>query len=207
MYRVIICLVALMFMAACETGGGTKKNATLDELSRWRAIADSAYAKRQYKRAINHYKKISAVIPQDKEIFFRMGNAYNRLGNTASALSAYKEVLIRDNTYSKAWYNSSMIQLKIAAEIFQEAVRHLNSDDPVYIASIRASEELLTLINDSSKIISAGYSKASRPTLDPDDVEVIILNDSSNPEASMLKQSSKLETISDDKQGSTDQIK
>lgn len=191
--------MTFMLVVACETSGGTQENATLEELGRWRAIADSAYAQQQYKRAINYYKKISVVVPQDAEIWFRTGNAYNRLGDTANALSAYKEVLIRDNTYSKAWYNSSMIQLKIAAETFQEAARHLKSDDPVYMASIRASEELLTLINSSNKTISAGYNTMKTPALNPDDVEVIILNQGNGKsETIKLKQSNTLKTVPDD---------
>lgn len=206
MYKIISSLMVLLFITACETSGDVRErgNATLSELGHWRAIADSAYSKQQYQRAVNHYRKISAVVPQDTEVWFRMGNAYNRLGDTENALSAYKEVLVRDSTYSKAWYNSSMIQLKIAAEMFQEAVRYLKSDDPVYIASIRASEELLTLINDSNKIISAGYDTVKSSVLNPDDVEVIILNqDKKKPSTIKHEQSKKLKTLHDDKQGNS----
>ena len=170
----------LIFISGCETGGGTRQQSTLEELDRWRAIADSAYAKKQYKRALNHYSKISAAVPQDAEVRFRIANANNRLGNAQAALAAYKEVLVRDNTFSKAWYNSSMIQLKIAAQAFQEATQHLKSNDPVYIASMNAAEELLQLIDESNAMVANGYTLHKKQVLHPDDVEVIILKQSSD---------------------------
>ena len=175
--KVLFILSSLLILISCEYSGGVREEATLEELDRWRAIADSAYAKQQYPRALNHYLKITESVPHDAEVWFRLGNTYNRLGESEQALESYKEALIRDNTYSKAWYNRSMVQLRMAAETFQEAVMHLRSDDPVYQASMKASEELLELINRSNKMIAGGYAtKAKEPVLSPDEVEVIILN-------------------------------
>ena len=185
MHKIIIYL-SILLLVACETGGGMREQTTIEELDRWRAIADSAYAKGQFKRARNHYLKISVAVPQDAEIWFRLGNVYNRLEDSENALSAYKEALVRDNTYSKAWYNRSMIQLKVAAQSFQEAVRHLKSDDPVYIASIKTSEALLAIINDSNKTIAAGYKASKGPVLATDSVEVIILKQSDKHEPNEL---------------------
>lgn len=188
MMRWVSILLFLFSLTACETNQKVKTTGSLEEIESWRTLADKAYRDQQYDVALTHYENISSVVPHDAEIWFRIGNTRNRLGQHEDALSAYSEAIIRNSAYSKAWHNRSMLQLKIAAEGFQEALQHIKPSDPVYKSSIRASQKLLEVIEQSNAIISTEYDVTKSKAYSPADVEVIIMKESRSAESTEDKQ-------------------
>jgi len=180
--RRVLCVIFFLALQSCASNSNID---SLKELREWRITADKSYSEKDYTKALQYYKKVSEVLTDDAEIWFRIGNTYNRLGRYDDALEAYKETLVRDSTYSKAWYNSGLIELKKAANLFHESSEHINPDDPIYEINQFTKEELISLVKRNNALLNQALQERAPRIVDPDQVEVIVLDN--KPKKSTVK--------------------
>ncbi len=170
MQRVLVVLAALV-LAACAS------MTDLSTLAQWRAKADKAYQEGQYSTALSYYQKLSKAAPSEAEIWFRLGNTHARMDQTDEAVKAYREAVLRDNRFSKAWYNAGFNQLRASAQTFSEATRYLSPDDPIYKIAKSYNEQLLQLMEHQNKVLAKAADKEQNKTpVDVSKVEMIVLD-------------------------------
>jgi tetratricopeptide (TPR) repeat protein len=170
MQRVLMVLAALV-LAACAS------MTDLSTLAQWRAKADKAYQEGQYATALSYYQKLSKTAPSEAEIWFRLGNTHARMDQTDEAVKAYREAVLRDNRFSKAWYNAGFNQLRASAQTFSEATRYLSPDDPIYKIAKSYNEQLLQLMEHQNKVLAKAVDKEQNKTpVDVSKVEMIVLD-------------------------------
>jgi len=95
------------------------------------ARADASYENKDWVGAANDYGSLVKVMPQDTNFWFRYANALARADRPDQAIAAYREVLVRDARYAKAWFNMGIVQLRQAASSFSRMDSNVAADDPL----------------------------------------------------------------------------
>ena len=179
-WPVVLLWCAILALQGCVTP--VQSNETTIQVTVGKAI--SAYEKGDYAEAVKHYRQLIEILPKDSELWFRLGNAYARQGNSMMAIEAYSEALVRDPQDSRAWHNRGMVQLEMAAANYAEAIATLKAGDPMVAVANKASEEILLLLNrinrqsqsSSAEVPAVQGQPGSNPTGQGGGVEVIVLN-------------------------------
>lgn len=143
---VILILAGLVSACASIPGtksGGEEGNTDMFELER---KADAAYQKGDMAASEKDYLELVKKMPEEALHWFRLGNIYARTQRPDAAIVAYREAVLRKPDYSKAWYNMGIIQLKEAANTFNEMQVHTHSDDTLHLEGKRLLEEILKII-------------------------------------------------------------
>lgn len=162
---------SLLLLASCASGPD------LVTVAEWRTKADEAYRAGQYPVALRHYRKLSEAVPAEAEVWFRLGNTHARMGQTDEAVKAYREAVLRDRQFAKAWYNAGFNQLRASAQTFSEAMQYLPPDDPVFRIAKSYNEQLLQLMEKQNSELVKMSEKENSPTpVDVDKVEMIVLD-------------------------------
>ena len=170
MQRVLVAL-AVLVLSACAS------MTDLSTLAEWRAKADKAYQEGQYPTALRYYQKLSKAASSEAEIWFRLGNTHARMDQTDEAVKAYREAVLRDNRFSKAWYNAGFNQLRASAQTFSEATRYLSPDDPIYKVAKSYNEQLLQLMEQQNTALAkASEKEQNKKPVDVSKVEMIVLD-------------------------------
>ncbi|MDC0068009.1 tetratricopeptide repeat protein [Gammaproteobacteria bacterium] len=175
----------VFFLTGCAASPPSNEAAIRTALQQ----ATSAYAAGDYGRAVKSYRQLTDLLPKDAELWFRLGNAYARQGNSAQALDAYAEALVRNPQDGRAWHNRGIVQLEMAASNYTEAIATLKAGDPMLPVAERAAEEILLLLNrvnrQSGSLASqqrVSQNSAARDAPGPEQgVEVIVLNKPQTP--------------------------
>lgn len=147
-----IALAALFVVVLGGCGGETTRReaqpaASLDfEASA--AAAREAYEARDWRTAERHYAVLAKEIPQEAEYWFRLGNIYARTGRPDLAVRAYRETLVRDADFAKAWFNMGIVQLRQAANSFLKMEIHVAEDDPMRVQAGRAYRSILEILDE-----------------------------------------------------------
>ncbi len=172
MVRRIVMLLAVVLLAGCMS------SPSLSTLAEWRTKADKAYQDGQYPTALQYYKKLSQATPSEAEVWFRMGNTHARMDQIDEAVKAYREAVLRDSHFAKAWYNAGFNQLRASAQTFSEALRYLPPSDPVFQIAKSYNQQLLQLMeqqNQALEKLSANKKEEQKP-VDVSKVEMIVLD-------------------------------
>jgi tetratricopeptide (TPR) repeat protein len=134
----MLLLPVLMLLVACNAQNTKSISANkieseqiLEELIKLKQNAQVAYQNRDWNKAVEYYGSLSQRIPNDAEIWFRLGNSYARLNKHGAAIQSYQQALNRDPRNSKTWHNLGIVQLKLAANTFVEMQSNINADDPL----------------------------------------------------------------------------
>ena len=136
-----------LFLSACN-GLQTKKeqaDPAFDGLESNRLAAE-AYEREDFVESEKHYTKIVKEVPNEILPWFRLGNIYARTNRYDAAILAYREVLVRDQSYVNAWYNLAIVQLKQAAGSFNEMQIYTDPSHPLHQRSKETFEGILDLI-------------------------------------------------------------
>jgi len=144
MRRGIPALAALLILAGCATTGGERLPPA--DLLETREIAEQAYADERYTEALPIYQALAESVPQDAEIWFRLGNIHARLDQPQQAIRAYEETLVRDPGQSKAWHNLGVIHLRNAANAYSQLCANASASDPLCRHAMETLEGLNALI-------------------------------------------------------------
>ena len=97
-----------------------------------RQQADTAYSNNELNTSAVLYEKLIRRVPEEPEHWFRLANIYVRTNRPQEAIDLYREALVRDPKFSKAWYNLSIVQLKQTAYNLNEMLIYTNEDDALY---------------------------------------------------------------------------
>jgi len=134
----ILLLPILMSLVACNlqntksiSANETEAKENLEELIKLKQNAQVAYKNKDWDKAVDYYGALTQRIPNDSEIWFRLGNSYARLNKHGAAIQSYQQALSRDPRNSKTWHNLGIVQLKLATNTFIEMQNNTNADDPL----------------------------------------------------------------------------
>ncbi len=121
-------VLILLFLPLLGCSGLAKPSAE-DMLSVQREAA-SAYASQDYQRAAKLYGELAEQMPTDAETRYRQGNSLARLGDNNGAIDAYREALMRDPNFVKAWNNLLYVQLQAVGKTLNEMYAYIDPNDP-----------------------------------------------------------------------------
>lgn len=133
-FKRIFLVTLLLSLSACNQLG--IKDEADEEVKRdlfeLQKQADQAYLNDDYSAAERDYEILIRELPEIALHWFRLGNIYVRTNRPAVAINLYKEAVLRDPTYAKAWYNMSIVQLKQTAYSLNEMLLYTDKEDPMY---------------------------------------------------------------------------
>lgn len=146
--QLIFILILASLVSACASIPGTKPGEEEGETDMFELErqADAAYQKGDMTASEKDYLVLVKRMPEEALHWFRLGNIYARTQRPDAAIVAYREAVLRKPDYSKAWYNMGIIQLKEAANTFNEMQVHTHSDDALSIEGKKLLEEILEII-------------------------------------------------------------
>ena len=145
----------LILLAACgstpERGETKPSEEARVDLKVALASGKAAYAAKKWREAERHYAILVKRIPQEPHHWFRLGNIYGRTDRPDLAVAAYREVLVRDSDYAKAWFNMGIVQLRQAANSFRKMEVHIDESEPMRKQATHAYESILAIISGDDK--------------------------------------------------------
>ncbi len=115
--------------------------------------AEQAYEEQDWRKSEQFYTLLLVQrIPENAKHWFRLGNVYARTQRPDAAVVAYREALLRDPKMSKAWFNMGVLQLKQAANSFDELQSYIDMEDPLYTKGRKIFTGIVELIkSDNNK--------------------------------------------------------
>jgi len=132
--KYLIIITLLLAFTGCSQSS-VKKEVEQDakpDLFELQKQADQAYLNDDYTTAERDYAILVKELPEIAEHWFRLANIYVRTNRPVAAITLYREAVLRDPSYAKAWFNMSIVQLKQTAYSLNEMLLYTDKDDPMY---------------------------------------------------------------------------
>jgi len=150
-FNLMVAMVLLSALSAC-TPPGVKpdQEAANSDMFKLEHDADAAYQKGDLVTSETDYLELVKKIPEESLHWFRLGNIYARTHRPDAAIVAYREAVLRNPQNSKAWYNMGIIQLREAANTFNQMQVHTESKDPLYSEGKRLMDEILGIMKNKN---------------------------------------------------------
>ena len=126
-----------------ETNDAVSTDTDLREI---RQRADEAYQNDDLEASAKDYELLIKRVPEEPLHWFRLANIYVRTNRPQLAIGLYREAVIRDPKYAKAWYNLSIVQLKQTAYSLTEMVTYTDPNDPLHKKAQSMLEGIETII-------------------------------------------------------------
>jgi tetratricopeptide (TPR) repeat protein len=137
-------------LSACNMSSvkeGSEETPKIDLLE-LKKETDAAYINDDLVSSEKGYQILVTEMPTVAENWYKLGNVYVRTNRPAAAVNLYREAVLRDPKYSKAWYNLSIVQLKQTAYSLSEMLRYTNINDPLYSKAKEILEGIQTIIKE-----------------------------------------------------------
>ena len=128
--RFFIIITLLFTLAGCVTQQ-VEESPKIDLLE-LQAEADTAYINDDLVTSERGYEILVQEMPTIALHWFRLGNIYVRTNRPDAAINLYREAVLRNPKYSKAWYNLGIVQLKQTAYSLNEMLLYTDINDPLY---------------------------------------------------------------------------
>lgn len=147
-------LAGILFLFALLTGcsqTGLKEVIDLNpekDLLDLQAQAESAYQKNDMAASEEAYQTLVEEMPEVPLHWFRLANIYVRTNRPVAAINLYREAVLRDPTYSSAWYNMSIVQLKQTAYSLNEMLIYVDENDPMYERASKLLEGIKSIVQE-----------------------------------------------------------
>ncbi len=138
-------------LAACNTSSikeeniETSNSANIDYFEIQKQ-ADTAYLNDDLVESEKGYQILVKEKPAIAQNWFRLANIFVRTNRPSAAITLYREAVIRNPKYTKAWYNLSIVQLKQTAYSLNEMIQYADIDDPLYDKAKDLLEGIKTII-------------------------------------------------------------
>ena len=146
----LVCLVPLFFSFGCNQLGVKKEQETeKPDLLVIQEQADQAYLNNDLAAGEQHYLTLVQELPDIPLHWFRLANIYVRTNRPAAAIGLYREALLRDPKYAKAWLNLSIVQLKQSAYSLNEMLLYTDKEDPRYDKGKKLLEGIQKIIQEN----------------------------------------------------------
>ena len=133
--NVFLPLALICLLSACNQLGikkEAKEEPSEQDMFEIQRRADQAYQDNDLASAEKDYETLIKVSPEIASHWFRLGNIYVRTNRPVAAINLYREAVLRDPTFSKAWFNLSIVQLKQTAYSLNEMLIYVDESDPMY---------------------------------------------------------------------------
>lgn len=149
--------ILLLQLAACATVNSTSNTTansrkaeepTKLNMVEIREQADIAYANEDLVTSEKNYEILIKELPEEAEHWFRLANIYVRTNRPYAAISLYREAVIRDPKFAKAWYNMGIVQLKQTAYSLNEMLIYTDKQDPLYSKAATMLEEIKSIVKE-----------------------------------------------------------
>ena len=151
-------LAALLAIGGCSSLAPKSAGRGADEVKATAARAEESYAKGEWATAAEAYAVLTEQMPQDANLWFRYANALARSDQPDRAVTAYREVLVRDAHSSKAWFNMGIVQLRQAANSFSRMESNVTADDPLRTQGQQVYGAILKVLS-----YDTGHAPAAKP--------------------------------------------
>ena len=147
--KFITVLLLLTNLSGCNTIGlkDTEDAPEIDLLA-LRDEADSAYLNDDLKTSEENYTILVKEMPEEALHWYRLANIYVRTNRPDAAINLYREAVIRDPEFSKAWYNLGIVQLKQTVFSLNEMLIYTDRNDPLYSKAATILEEIKDIIRE-----------------------------------------------------------
>lgn len=123
----VVMALACVGLASCAS---SQPRPTLAGVKTLQDQAERDAAAGRTEQALMGYQKLANQLPTNADVWFRLGNAYVRIGQPEQAVEAYQQVLKIDPKHAKAWHNLGVLRLRQAAAAFSESAVDANGSDP-----------------------------------------------------------------------------
>lgn len=133
---------ALLALLLVLSGCSTIKSETFKVLD-LNSLADQAYREKRCDDAIALYSRLAKQLPKNTESFLRIGNCHARNLRQNDAIAAYRNAVVRDPYYSKAWYNIGLIQAQMLGQTMAKMGSYLDPADSSMDGMRTLSQEVL----------------------------------------------------------------
>lgn len=113
-----------------------------------RQKADQAYIDDDFVASEEYYTVLVKEVPEEAEHWFRLANVYVKTDRPYAAMNLYREAVIRDPEFTRAWYNLGIVQLKQTAFSLNEMLIYTDSNDPLHSKAEIMLEKIKAIINE-----------------------------------------------------------
>jgi len=138
--NIFLLLLFGLFLTGCATTVPPLKIETV------MAEAKAAYQAKNWKVAEEKFGQLVSLMPGEAEFWFKLGNIYARTNQPDKAITAYKEVVIRNPKFAKAWHNLSVMSLRQTTHMFIEMLQYLDPEDPLFSIAKQTGNDLLAIM-------------------------------------------------------------
>ncbi len=108
--------------------------------------AAKAYQEKNWALAEEKYSYLISQSPNVAEIWFRLGNIYAHTKKPEKAITAYREAVIRQPEYSKAWHNLGIISLRQTTALYLEMLKNIKDSSPLYAHAKKTADALIKIL-------------------------------------------------------------
>jgi tetratricopeptide (TPR) repeat protein len=115
-----------MSLMACTQHSVKDVQQTLDK----QVQADQYYAQDDCDKALPLYLELANTMQLDTQNLLRAGNCYAKSKNYVNAEQTYQNVLLRDPSHLKAWYNLSYIRAQELADTVSNMYKNIDQTTP-----------------------------------------------------------------------------
>ena len=158
----LLCALLLTLVGCASTSaklGGRKA----EDIKATAARAEQSYARAEWVTAADAYGVLVEEMPQDTNLWFRFANALARSDQPDRAVIAYREVLVRDAQYSKAWFNMGIVQLRQAANSFSRMNGNVSAGDPLRAQGEQVYGAIMQILSEDNGAKAATPAAGSKP--------------------------------------------
>ena len=146
--KIFFLSLSLVVLGGCNAlNTKTEEQQEPVDLLALREQANEAYIKDDFANAEKYYETLVRELPEEPEHWFRLANIYVATDRPYSSMGLYREAVIRDPKFTKAWYNLGIVQLKQTAFSLNEMLTYTNKQDPLYSKAAEMLEEIKAIIN------------------------------------------------------------
>ncbi len=162
-----LALALALLLSACGSTPHKLGGRSADEIKATASRAEQSYANAEWATAADAYGVLVKEMPQDANLWFRYANALARSDQPDQAVSAYREVLVRDAHYSKAWFNMGIVQLRQAANSFSRMGSNVTAEDPMRAQGEQVYGGIMKLLGDDSGTKAPAHAAGAITTTKP----------------------------------------
>ncbi|NID13997.1 tetratricopeptide repeat protein [Luteibacter yeojuensis] len=149
----VAALSCLLALTGCGHRGDTRSPQT--RMNTVLATADQAakaYAGGDMRQAATLYDSVVKSMPDDPELWFRLGNARFRLQQPDEAVAAYQHVLQLMPTHARAWHNLGIVRLKQAQAAMLASSEVANTDKALEASSADLARRIANIEDEPAAV-------------------------------------------------------
>lgn len=136
----LLIILLSLFLTGCTTIEPQLKIETVMQ------EAKAAYQAKNWKLAEEKFALLVSLMPGEAEFWYKLGNIYAHTNQPAKAITAYKEVIIRNTKFTKAWHNLSVMSLRQTTHLFIEMLQYMDPNDPLFKIAKETGNDLLAIM-------------------------------------------------------------